>query len=56
MGTVEWSELLRWVPREPGQEFQASNQHEAAPAAETCVQAPAAQAPCEPGKLTLASL
>ena len=59
MGTVEWSELLRWVPRgsqeEPGQEFQTSNQRETPSQTETFSQTPI-PAKGEPGKLTLASL
>lgn len=60
MGTVEWSELLRWVPRgpqeDPGPDCHASSQQEAAAPVETIAQTPAAPAKCEPGKLTLASL
>jgi hypothetical protein len=53
MGTVEWSELLRWVPcgaqENPGQEFQTENPCEANA---VCVEA----AKVEPASLTLASL
>ena len=54
MGTVEWSELLRWVPcgaqENPGQEFQTSSPCEAADA--VCVEVPRA----DRASLTLASL
>jgi hypothetical protein len=53
MGTVEWSELLRWVPcgpqENPGQELQTSNPCEANA---VCGEAPRT----EPAPLTLASL
>jgi len=53
MGTVEWSELLRWVPcgaqENPGQDFQTSNACEAEP---VCVEAPRV----DPANLTLAAL
>jgi hypothetical protein len=58
MGTVEWSELLRWVPRaaqeDPGQEFRTPTQLEVPCQIETSHQAPAAKA--ETRTLTLASL
>jgi hypothetical protein len=58
MGTVEWSELLRWVPRateeDPGQEFLTPNQREVPCQTEASHQAPTAKA--EPRTLTLASL
>lgn len=56
MGTVEWSELLKWVPQEKAQaEFQAPNQHEDA-ADGTSPKAPAAPIQAEKRNLTLASL
>jgi hypothetical protein len=56
VGTVEWSELLKWVPQEKAQaEFQAPNQHEDA-ADGTSPKAPAAPIQAEKRNLTLASL
>jgi|GEM_PF-4338763 hypothetical protein len=58
MGTVEWSELLRWVPRatqeDPGQEIRIPIQREAPCQVEASLKATAAKA--EPRTLTLASL
>jgi hypothetical protein len=60
MGTVEWSELLKWVPRaaqeDPAPAFQTSNQHEASGTECACAMASAAPAQAEPRVLTLASL
>jgi hypothetical protein len=55
---VEWSELLRWVPRatqeDPGQEIRIPIQREAPCQVEASLKATAAKA--EPRTLTLASL
>lgn len=64
MGTVEWTELLRWVPREPKvdseQEFQTQGLCEvsasAAPADSSCRGSACDGAKAERGKPTLASL
>lgn len=62
MGTVEWSELLRWVPCDPqanpGLEAQTTDHRESSVATlqpdDTTHQHPVRAV--EPGKLTLASL